>query len=257
MKDLIHIGNFKEDQSKVLRGTNAKVFVGGIEVASFRPEDFIGLPEQSETETIAKETIARDAMTKECSRKLEEEINQRLCSDVAGFKTPIFEPIDVVHVDGAITEEDIEEAALKVVANFGKPDYIYLSDSDCCDLFGIEHKPLEIDLDSIKTEIKGNELHVDINMVLERSIDFIPLNIEISNIKVTSHDDLDKFCGVDEIKAPLLHIGNFKDVLQDSTLVSDFKTGNCVTFKESGVFCSGNEEISPDLEEMRSRILKE
>ena len=230
MRELIHIGNFKRKSNKVLTGYNAKMFVNGKEVGHFNgidysidrdisaiytlenshPKEIVQSSEPVEFEVtdfkISKDINSSDFMgfldieglsiCKDTQQHVVDQIARRLSADI---EKDLFEgygqdcSFASINLEGSpLTIETLKETAKMYVENFGIPDRMFPP-------LGIAHEPLKIDWDSIKTEIRGNEWRVDMNMMLPNPINFIPLNISIDNLSIAPVKEL-------------VHIGNFEDI---------------------------------------------
>ncbi len=91
---------------------------------------------------------------------------------------------------GEFNIEILEEAMEKCLENSGEPDEMYLP--GLCGL-----KPLiKFDMDSLKTEVEGNELRASINAIVPIPIKFMPFSIRVDDISTRQ----------------MIHVGNFKDI---------------------------------------------
>ncbi len=231
MQELIHIGNFKEikNKSRVFTGAEAKLFIGGKEVAmcsnfvndAFRGQvDFenvhvIGQMEPAEiippngsieftctnfkiaedidpSDFMGLPKIAEDTIAEQITRALTEDIEQCLF----GGGTPEVEDLSiaglssVTHKEGAFTLETLQEVHQKILGAFGVPEELLIPFQT--------FKALELDIDSLEVEIEGNEMHVGINAMFPKS-----------DVKPPGGD-----VGPQEVKTSreMIHIGNFRQV---------------------------------------------
>ena len=185
MQKMIHIGNFQK-KPKVLTGRNAKMSINGKEVIRFSDANYFSGADYSIGGDISAMHVLGDFHPKEI-------IPPPLIEDrIVDFATSL--------------SQDTERRE-----NFGKPDEIYSP-------FRFSLKPMKIDMDSIKAEIVGNEMHVDMNWVFPNSINFIPLNIDMDHLK-TQPPGGD--VGPQEVllTRDIVHIGNFNKIEDINTQV--------------------------------------
>ncbi len=218
MRELIHIGNFKNKSNRVFSGSEAKIFIDGKEIGLFTGVDFA--PERDFT---AIHTLGNSCpeeivpLNIDCNIDLPKGLEidiERI--NALGLS---IEPDGTVLVNGEECKvtEDIEKSpfeeclfgsSISSIDQQTEPltlealreameEACLIVERSISDYFGF--LPLKLDTDSIRSEIVNNEFRVDTNWIHNQSIEFIPINISIGGEEVVS------------LQQPLLHIGNFKD----------------------------------------------
>lgn len=151
-----------------------------------------GVSIEDDITIIADQTLARDIDKRKDHLHLKT-LSQALSGDIEASFFGEYGLAGVVkEEDQQLTLETLKETAKMCAENYRQAEEVYLP-------FGIAHRPLKIDMDSIKTEIIGNEMHVSMNAIFTNSINFIPLNISIDNLSIAPVKEL-------------VHIGNFEDI---------------------------------------------